>query len=491
MLCSRPEKEIRVVFLDIRKAFDKVWHQGIIYKLSLCGIKGNLLKWFGSYLKDRLQRVVINGQYSDWANLNAGVPQGSVLGPLLFLIYINDITSVVNFSNIRLFADDTCLFIEVQDRDEAVTQIEKDLFNIEKWAERWLIDFAPEKTKSLTISLKRDAYNNPSIHFKGIAIEEVQAHTYLGLLFTTNLSWNPHISSIEQKSRKKLNMLLPLKFKLDRKSLEVMFTSFVSSTMYYAIEVWGGSFDSHLLKLEQVIIDGMRLVSGATARSNISNLYLETSWKSFTDKRNDAMLCMLYKMKNGIVPNYLAELLPQENGQLNVHFLRNSRYIKIPFNKSEMSKRSFLPTAITLWNKLGHETRELKTLEAFKSKLKASHKIANVLFFYGKRWPSIHHARLRIGCSKLNYDLCFNLHIPDTDPSCSCGARYENAEHFLMYCPNYEILRTQLKTKVETVCEFIFDHLLYGKPEISLGDNRLVFCAVHEYIMGSARFNDV
>ena len=182
------KKEIRVVFLDIRKAFDKVWHGGILYKLSLCGIKGNLLKWFGSYLEDRLQCVVINGQFSNWAKLNSGVPQGSVLGPLLFLIYINDITSVVNFSHIRLFADDTCLFIEVQDREEAVIQIEKDLFNIEKWAERWLVAFAPEKTKSLTISLKRDADNNPAIHFKGIAIEEVQAHTYLGLLFTTNLS---------------------------------------------------------------------------------------------------------------------------------------------------------------------------------------------------------------------------------------------------------------------------------------------------------------
>ena len=286
-------------------------------------------------------------------------------------------------------------------------------------------------------------------------------------------------------------MLLPLKFKLDRKSLEVMFTSFVASTMYYAIEVWGGSFDSHLLKLEQVIIDGMRLVSGATARSNISNLYAETSWKSFADKRNDAMLCMLYKMKNGMVPNYLTELLPHENRLLNAHNLRNGRDIKIPFNKSEISKRSFLPMAITLWNKLGYETRQSKTLETFKSKLENPHKIANVLFYYGKRWPSIHHARLRIGCSKLNYDLCFNLHIPDTDPRCSCGARFENAEHFLMYCPNYGILRTQLNAKVEIVCEFTVDHLLNGASDISLEDNRLVFDAVHEYIVGSARFSDV
>ena len=95
------QKEIRVIFLDIKKAFDKVWHKGILHKLALCGIKGNLLNWFMSYLSNRSQRVIINGQYSDWELLKAGVPQGSVLGPLLFLIYINDITSSIKHTNIR------------------------------------------------------------------------------------------------------------------------------------------------------------------------------------------------------------------------------------------------------------------------------------------------------------------------------------------------------------------------------------------------------
>jgi len=181
----------------------------------MCGIDGNLLEWFKSYLSERVQRVVINGQYSNWANVDAGVPQGSVLGPLLFIIYINDISSVINHCNIRLFADDTCLFIEVDNRADTATNIENDLANIEKWAERWLVTFAPEKTKSLTISNKHDANLNPDIHFKGHVVEKVLAHTYLGLLFTSNLSWNPHIATVELKARKKLNMLLPLKFKLD------------------------------------------------------------------------------------------------------------------------------------------------------------------------------------------------------------------------------------------------------------------------------------
>ena len=82
------QQEIRVIFLDIKKAFDKVWHKGILHKLLMCGIDGYLLEWYKSYLSERVQRVVINGQYSDWAHMDAGVPKGSVLGPLLFIIYI-------------------------------------------------------------------------------------------------------------------------------------------------------------------------------------------------------------------------------------------------------------------------------------------------------------------------------------------------------------------------------------------------------------------
>ena len=135
------QKEIRIIFLDIRKAFDKVWHRGIIYKLKQCGISGSLLEWFANYLSDRMQRVVINGQASTWQKINAGVPQGSVLGPLLFLLYINDIVNVVKHVNIRLFADDTVLFIEVDDRFEAASMLEDDLCSIDSWAKNCLISF--------------------------------------------------------------------------------------------------------------------------------------------------------------------------------------------------------------------------------------------------------------------------------------------------------------------------------------------------------------
>ena len=120
------EKEVRAIFCDISKAFDRVWHKGLIHKLEAAGVTGEALPWFKNYLSDRRQRVVLPRASSDWKNIRAGVPQGSVLGPLLFLVYINDIVEDIG-SHIRLFADDTSLFIIVEDPINSAARLNADL----------------------------------------------------------------------------------------------------------------------------------------------------------------------------------------------------------------------------------------------------------------------------------------------------------------------------------------------------------------------------
>ena len=138
--------EVRGVFLDISKAFDKVWHQGVILKLKQNGISGNLLKIIEDFLSNRYQRVVLNGQSSNWAAVNAGVPQGSILGPLLFLVYINDLSTGLS-SNPRLFADDTSLFSVVYDRNTSANELNNDLLMIRSWAYQWKMSFNPDPSK--------------------------------------------------------------------------------------------------------------------------------------------------------------------------------------------------------------------------------------------------------------------------------------------------------------------------------------------------------
>ena len=128
--------ETRAVFLDISKAFDKVWHEGIIFKLKCNGISGNLLSFFDNYLLNRYQRVGLNDNESNWMSLKAGVPQGSVLGPLLFLVYINDLTDNIS-SDIRLFADDSSLFTCVKGVSQTHVKLLKDLQTITCWAYQW------------------------------------------------------------------------------------------------------------------------------------------------------------------------------------------------------------------------------------------------------------------------------------------------------------------------------------------------------------------
>lgn len=192
-------KEIRVVFCDVSRAFDRVWHKGLLFKLEKCGISGSLLAWLRNYLQDRYQRVVLNGQMSSWELIMAGVPQGSVLGPLLFLIFINDITYAIQHCKIRLYADDTSLFIEVDDRVRAAEQLEEDLNALSSWANTWLVKFSPPKTESLIISNKRHLEEHPPIRMEGSVIQEVTHHKHVGVTLSRNLSWHEHICAIEKK----------------------------------------------------------------------------------------------------------------------------------------------------------------------------------------------------------------------------------------------------------------------------------------------------
>ena len=168
-------KEVRAVFCDISKAFDRVWHAGLLAKLKAAGVSGNIHAWSADYLSDRKQRVVLPGAVSDWTYIRAGVPQGSILGPLLFLLYINGIVNDIG-SNIRLFADDTSLFIIVDDPVTAAGCINADLGKISNWASTWLVTFNPSKTETLLISRKLNKPLHPPLFMQNHLISEVDFH---------------------------------------------------------------------------------------------------------------------------------------------------------------------------------------------------------------------------------------------------------------------------------------------------------------------------
>ena len=170
-----PSLEVRSVFLDISKAFDKVWHESLLYKLKSMGFSGELYNILENYLSGRFQRVVLNGQTSSWRpGVLAGVPQDSILGPLLFLVYINDLSDGLK-SNAKRFADDKSLFTIVKDKNESATILNDDLQLISSWAYKWKMLFNPDPKKpaqEVLFSRKKQIQNHPTISLNNIKLKE-------------------------------------------------------------------------------------------------------------------------------------------------------------------------------------------------------------------------------------------------------------------------------------------------------------------------------
>ena len=439
-------KEVRVVFLDISKAFDRVWHRGLIYKLKSWGVSGRLLTWLENYLLGRYQRVVINNKTSIWRRILAGVPQGSILGPLLFLVFINDITYVIRHCKIRLFADDSCLYIEVDNREEAALLINEDLAAIHEWSLKWLIDFSPPKTKSMVIGYKQNTHLHPNLFFNNHIVSEVRQHKHVGVWLQSDLWWGYHINEIDLKTSKRLNLLKFFKHKFSRTTLERIYMVFIRPVMEYASVVWGGAHCKDLVKLDKNQLSAMRIVSGATQKSNINNLYTELNWDTLSERRDVHALVMFNKIITGNCPQYLSNLIPKKVGEVCRYAVRNADDYIVPRWRLECHKQSFFPRIITIWNNLDSSYKTILVCELFKSSLSKSHlkkkrsRKLKAFMNFGSRDINIITSRLRMKCSSLNSDLYYSLHAIDS-PACQCGAPIENSKHYFEACPLFNDLR--------------------------------------------------
>ena len=321
-------KEIRAVFCNISKAFDRVWLKGLLYKLRCVGCSNRVVKWFESYLSQRRQRVVINGQSSDWVHILAGVPQGSILGPLLFLIYINDIVKHIGCS-IRLFADYTSLYIIVDCPLQSAQLLNTDLQTISDWAAAWLVTFNPIKTLSMLILRKRNPVLHGPLFMNGTMIKNTSFHNHLGLTFSNTSSWDEHVKSISEKSWSRLHLLKALKFRVSRKSLEKIYFAYIRPLLEYSDTVWDNCSSESKKLLDAVHVEAAQIVTGATKLCSIDKLFIELGWESLQTRRNKHKLVTFYKIMHGLATNYLLDLLPPIVNQTNNYALRNADHIQI------------------------------------------------------------------------------------------------------------------------------------------------------------------
>ena len=476
-----------MVFVDISKAFDRVWHAGLLHKLEQHGISGDLLRWISSYLSNRTQSVVFNSVTSSPKSTTAGVPQGSVLGPLLFLIYVNDISDNL-LSLTRLFADDSSLFFSGTNLRDIEGIINHDLIMVTEWARKWMVNFNPNKTEAMFFRYFQDQ-EYPVLVFDNVNVKFVSQHKHLGLTFSENMKWKCHKDSVLTSASRMIGIMRKLKYVFSRRSLNQIYISYIRPILEYSSIVWDGCTVEQQNSLEKLQNEAARIVTGLTKSVTLIRLYTECGWESLAERRSKQKLKFMYKAVNGMVPSYITDLIPPIVGNVSRYELRNSDNISRIPTKTTTFSNSCIPSAINNWNNLQAPLRQCESFSSFCYTLKnqSVNKVPNY-FNYGKRKVSIIHARLRNFCSDLNQDLYVN-HLRDS-PICSCLKGAETAEHFFFQCEHYTQQRIRLFRETQEFHPLNANMLLKGKNTLTENHNIRLFQSVQTYIHSTGRFNN-
>ena len=337
--------EVRSVFLDISKAFDEVWHDGIIFKLTQNGISGNLLNLLRDFLTERKQRVVLNGQFSSWTNVKAGVPQGSILGPLLFLIYINDLSAGL-CSNAKLFADDTSLFSVLHD-------IQTSANSLNAWAFQWKMNFNPDPTKQaqeVIFSRKTKKVYHPPLMFNNAKVTQTTSQKHLGILLDSQLTFEDHLKMVSTKTTKTICLLRKLQNLLPRSALITIYKAFVRPHLDYGDIIYDKAYNmSFHQKLESIQYNACLAITGAIRGTSKEKLYEELGLESLQLRRWYRKLATFYKIYKNKSPKYLSKLIPEKNSS---YATRNTNNIPFLNVKHNFFKNSFFPSTLIGWNNL-------------------------------------------------------------------------------------------------------------------------------------------
>ena len=250
-------------------------------------------------MRARKQRVVLNGQHSSWSDVLAGVPQGSILGPLLFLIYINDLSDGLK-CNPKLFADDTSLFSTVHNINEATTDLNNDLIKITKWAFQWKMSFNPDISKQaheVIFSRKRSITPHPSLTFNNIPVAQTSSQKHLGMHLDKKLNFEEHLRKVESKVNKTIAIIRKLQNVLPRSALLTIYKSFVRPHLDYGDIIYDKAFnESFHAKLESLQYSAALAITGAIRGTSTEKIYEELGLEPLKLRRRYRKKCVLFKV---------------------------------------------------------------------------------------------------------------------------------------------------------------------------------------------------
>ena len=358
-------KPVDVVYLDFQKAFDKVPHERLLIKLEALGVKGMVLNWVREWLKDRIQRVVINGEESSWIKVTSGVPQGSVLGPILFLVFINDLDSNI-LSMILKFADDAKIVQEVQNV-EGRNKLREDLARLFNWSEVWQMNFNLEKCKIMHIGNKNNLFDEYAIG--GHILERVEEEKDLGVLINDKFKVDKHCAMVAKKANQVLGLIHRTITCKNKKIITQLYKSLVRPHLDYCSPVWRPYLQKDINLIEKVQKRATRMVEGFRGVDYFSRLK-SMRLTTLETRRLRADLIEVFKIVNGfegLREEQFFERKQVEEGACGTR--RNSHALYKKRFRLDVAKFSFSNRIINEWNRLPNKVIESRNVNAFKGKL--------------------------------------------------------------------------------------------------------------------------
>ena len=360
------------IFLDFAKAFDTVNHSILINKLNHYGIRGNSLKWLESYLSNRTQCVQIGNQLSEKMTINCGVPQGSVLGPLLFLLYINDIANSSNLINFQLFADDTCIFYSHKNKTVLENNLNQELSKVSDWLIANKLSLNVDKSNVLVFRNKNS--NDEQIlnlFINGEKLSEQIFAKYLGLLFDNKLTWQYQIDHISSKLTKGNAMLAKLRHFVPAKSIRNIYNALIQPHLDYGNLSWAASANVHLHKLEKLQNRSVRTISLKNKEEPSTPLY---KIHSILPLKLNIILNQgkfFWKLVHSDLPSSLTEIFDKHGITLSERVFGNQMFkLKIPFQRTVIGQNCILYSGVKAWNQIPNYIRAISSLKTFKKDLR-------------------------------------------------------------------------------------------------------------------------
>jgi hypothetical protein len=376
-----------VAILDFSKAFDTVPHAKLLHKLSNYGIKGTTLQWICNFLTKRTMKVIVDGEESQEVTVDSGVPQGTVLGPLLFLVHINDLPSKVK-SQVRLFADDCLLYRQIRTfRDHLALQ--KDLASLEKWADDWGMRFNAKKCNILSVKKKSDF----RYQLNQEILQEVTSSPYLGVTLSNDMKWRPHITTVCNKASSTLGFLRRNLRYGPKECRKTAYLALVRSKLEYACIVWDPYLQGDTDKLEMIQHRAARFITGdyrSRQPGSVTAMLNDLGLQSLEDRRQEKRLVFLFRVVEGLVPAIPSAdfLIPAKTTKRRIqptrfpgfvasniverHVINNSRGFDIPDSHSAEYKNSFFVKTVVSWNQMNDSQVKVETPEEFRRNINAS-----------------------------------------------------------------------------------------------------------------------